>query len=96
MCNYTAESLPVIAKQVQIIAQTTSSQNCGQEGSLTPVNLLPFGDVIKLSFVDSSKYAGILALPILCKLKNELTIDYTATMALLDSKNDRGVVAGKT
>ena len=59
------------------------------------MTLCPFGDVIKLSFEDSKKYAGLLTLPVLCKLKNEFTIDCTATITASDSHNGQSIAAGR-
>ena len=71
------------------------SQICDQEPGSTAVVLSPFGDVIKLSFEDSGKYAGILALPILCKLKIEFAIEYTATIALSDCEHSQRIASKK-
>ncbi|KAH8597909.1 hypothetical protein B0O99DRAFT_684615 [Bisporella sp. PMI_857] len=49
-----------------IITHTTSCSS-SQGMKLTPVTLNSFGDIMTLSFQDSRKYAGILALPVLCK-----------------------------
>ncbi len=50
---------------------------------------------MKLSFQDSNDYAGILALPALCKLQEECTIEYTANMVALGSQKDEKSVKGK-
>ena len=65
---------------MKIIAQTTSSWSGGEATNVTPITLSPFGDVMKLSFQDSKKYAGILAMPALCKLQEECSIEYMASM----------------
>jgi hypothetical protein len=63
---------------------------------VTPVTLNPLGDVMKLSFQDSRKYAGILALSALCKLQEEFNIDYTANMMASGSRKDQPTASGKT
>ncbi|PMD44747.1 hypothetical protein L207DRAFT_483787 [Hyaloscypha variabilis F] len=62
---------------------------------VTPVTLSPLGDIMKLSFQDSKHYAGILALPALCKLQEECTIEYTVNMVALGSRKDQEAVKGK-
>ena len=50
---------------------------------------------MKLCFQNSGKYAGILALPALCKLQVEFTVEYTATIELLKSENAQRTRARK-
>jgi hypothetical protein len=83
------------ADYVKIVARTTSSWTGSQGLKMTPVTLSPLGDLIKLSFQDSKKYAGILALPALCMLQEECTIEYTANMVALGSRKDHKTVKGK-
>lgn len=45
-----------------------------------PVNIQPCGRMMKLSFQDSSKYAGIVNLPVLSKVLNDYSIRFTATL----------------
>ncbi|KAE8448033.1 hypothetical protein EG329_009956 [Mollisiaceae sp. DMI_Dod_QoI] len=79
-----------------IIAQTTSSWTGDKGTKVTPVTLSPFGDVMKLSFQDSRKYAGILALSALCKLQQEFNIDYSANMVASGSQKDQRAISGKS
>jgi hypothetical protein len=62
---------------------------------VTPVTISPWADVMKLSFQDSKKYAGILSLPALCKLQEEFTIEYTAKMEALKCRNNPRAGTGK-
>lgn len=50
---------------------------------------------MKVYFQDSSKYAGILVLPVLCRLQEECTIEYTANMVALGSRKDEKPVKRK-
>ncbi|CZR60109.1 uncharacterized protein PAC_10004 [Phialocephala subalpina] len=93
-------SLPFDSNQIDIcfgviIAYTTSTWTGDKGMKVTPVTLSPFGDVMKLSFQDSRKYAGILALPALCKLQEEFNIDYTANMVASGSRKDQRTTSGK-
>lgn len=50
---------------------------------------------MKLSFQDSGKYAGILALPSLYKLQEEFNINYTANLVVSGSRKDQRTASGK-
>jgi len=63
---------------------------------VTPVTISPLADIMKLSFQDSKKYAGILDLPALCKLQEEFTIEYTAKMVASESRKSQLTGTGKT
>lgn len=80
---------------MKIIAETTSSWTGSQEMKVTPVTLSPFGNIMKLSYHEDKKYAGILNLPILCKLQEEFTIEYTAQMVALESRKSQRTGTGK-
>lgn len=75
--------------------QITSSWTGSQGTKVTPVTVNPFGDVMKLYFQDSMKYAGILALPVLCKLQEEFNIDYTANMVASGSRSGQRAATEK-
>jgi hypothetical protein len=83
------------ADRVKIVARTVSSWTGSQGRKVTPVTLSPLGDIMKLSFQGSTKYAGILALPALCKLQEEFTIEYTANMVALGSRKEQTTMKGK-
>ena len=51
-------------------------------GKIAPVNVKPFGDVLKLNFQDSGKYAGIIKLPAMRKLLDECDIQLSATLTM--------------
>lgn len=82
------------AEHLKIIAHTTSSWTGSQGTKAAPVVLRPFGDVMKLGFQDG-KYAGILALPVLCKVKETSNIDYTATLVTSASGKDQRIASAK-
>jgi hypothetical protein len=77
------------ADRVKIVARTACSWTITQDIKVAPVTLTPFGDIMKLSFQDSKKYAGILTLPALCKLQEECTIEYAANMVAFESRRDQ-------
>jgi hypothetical protein len=83
------------ADRVKIVARTACSWTITQDIKVAPVTLTPFGDIMKLSFQDSKKYAGILTLPALCKLQEECTIEYAANMVAFESRRDQKSVKGK-
>jgi hypothetical protein len=59
-----------------------SSFEIGQENNTIPVVVRPFGQMIKLSTVDSNKYVGIVTLPVLAKVLDEFRIKFTATLTM--------------
>jgi hypothetical protein len=79
---------------VKIITHIASSWTGSQGNRATPVTLSPLADIVKLSFQDSKKYAGILDLPTLCKLQKEFTIEYTAM--IVASGSQKGQRTGAT
>lgn len=46
------------------------------------MKLLPCGDIIKLSFEDSDEFAGILNLPVLCRLLDDFTVKLQASLII--------------
>ena len=48
------------------------------------------GDILKLYFQDSNKYAGIVTLPILCKLLQDFTVQLKATLMSSESRPNVG------
>ncbi|KAI1079678.1 SNF2 family N-terminal domain-containing protein [Whalleya microplaca] len=63
-----------------ITATPISSFSSTTGTSVAPVNVKPFGGNIKLNFQDSNKYAGILVLPVLCRLLDDFTVRLEATL----------------
>lgn len=59
----------------------TSSFAGRKESNIAPVSIKRFGDVLKLNFMDSNKYAGLITLPVLGKLLDEFNVKFTATLA---------------
>ena len=59
----------------------------GDQGSyIAPVKIRPCGDILKLYFQDTNKYAGLLALPALCSLLHNFLVDFSATLIASPSK----------
>lgn len=63
------------------MVDATSSFNGSKGNKIVPVTLRRFGHIIKLSFQDSKKYAGIVTLPVLGKLLDEFNVRFTATLS---------------
>lgn len=63
-----------------------SSFTGDQGSSLAPVNIRPCRDILKLYFQDSNKYAGLIALPALCRLLNNFVVKLNATLITSQSK----------
>jgi hypothetical protein len=59
----------------------------GDQGSyIAPVKIRPCRDILKLYFQDSNKYAGLLALPALCRLLDKFLVKLSATLIASRSK----------
>jgi hypothetical protein len=59
----------------------------GDQGSYkAPVTIRPCRDILKLYFQDSNKYAGVLALPALCRLLDRFLVKFCATLIASPSK----------
>ncbi|KAL9096861.1 MAG: hypothetical protein Q9165_000825 [Trypethelium subeluteriae] len=69
-----------------IIADVISSFEGSQGSAYIPVNAHRFGDMIKLSFQDSKKYAGIITLPILGEILQEFNVKFAATLVTFVSQ----------
>ncbi|KAK1830452.1 SNF2 family N-terminal domain-containing protein [Podospora conica] len=54
----------------------------------TPITISPYGKVLKLAFLDSGKYAGILNSPALCSLLQSFKLQFSAQ--LLPPEGNRG------
>jgi hypothetical protein len=50
------------------------------------VNIVASGDILKLYFQDSNKYAGLLLLPVLSQILEEFTVSLTATLTAPQSR----------
>lgn len=70
----------------KLIAKATSTFTGSKATKLAPVNIKAFGDVLKLTFQDSDKYAGLLSLPALSRLLEEFTVKLTATLIAPQSR----------
>lgn len=66
--------------QINTTAKFSSSSI--QDNRAAPVKLLPCGDIIKLRFEDSNKFAGILNLPVLCRLFDDFTVKLQASLII--------------
>lgn len=73
------------ADHLKVIGHVSSSWNGSEGNKVTPVTMSPLADIMKLSFEDSKKYAGILDMPALCKLQEEFTIEYNARIVAPES-----------
>ncbi|KAH7359599.1 SNF2 family N-terminal domain-containing protein [Pyrenochaeta sp. MPI-SDFR-AT-0127] len=63
-----------------LVIPTMITLNENQSNDITPLLMKPLGGLIKLSFQDSDEYAGILGLPALRKLLDEVTISLSTTL----------------
>ena len=68
------------------MADALSSFTGDQGSNIAPVKLRPCGDILKLYFQDSNKYAGLIALPVLCSLLNNFLVKLSATLIASPSK----------
>ncbi|KAK5057892.1 hypothetical protein LTR84_011893 [Exophiala bonariae] len=75
-----------------IMADALSSFNGGQGACAVPVKIKPSGDILKLYFQDSNKYAGLIALPALCTLLDKFLIKFSATLITSPSNSSRTTV----
>ena len=73
----------------KITTTSVSSYSNTQRTKATPVNVKASGDILKLYFQDSNKYAGIVTLPVLCKLLQDFTVQLKATLMSSESRGSR-------
>ena len=78
------------------MANAMSSFTGNQGVKVAPVDIRPFGDILKLYFQDSRKYAGLLTLPVLSKLLDEFSVKFTATLVASQSRPSQTSGRGKT
>ncbi len=71
------------------MANALSSFTGNQGNNTAPVNIKPFGDILKLYFQDSNKYAGLLTLPVLTKILDEFVVKFDATLVASKSQLSR-------
>jgi hypothetical protein len=74
------------------MADALSSFSGDQGTYAVPVKLKPSGDILKLYFQDSNKYAGLVALPALCTLLEKFLVKFSATLVTSPSKPSRTAV----
>jgi hypothetical protein len=65
---------------VKIVADALSSFSGDKDGCIAPVTIRPCRDILKLYFQDSNKYAGLIAIPTLCKLLDKFIVEFSATL----------------
>jgi hypothetical protein len=70
---------------VNPVSSITSSKG----RAIAPVTIHPFGDMIKINYQDSNKYAGIANVPALCEILNAYNVKFTATL-VTQSKSQTG------
>ncbi|KAL2818730.1 SNF2 family N-terminal domain-containing protein [Aspergillus cavernicola] len=64
----------------EIIATTTSSFK-GEPGKTSArVKIQPFGNVLRMVFADSGKYAGIISMPVLITILQQYTVQLVGTL----------------
>lgn len=80
-CKYNDSAYGEYVNKSKLLVNATTSST-SSDCSSAPVSIEPFGDVLKLIFKDSGKYAGILGLPVLRKLLDEGQIKLTGTLML--------------
>jgi hypothetical protein len=85
-------TLSIKADQLKIMADALSSFNGDQGSTAVPVKIKPSGDILKLYFQDSNKYAGLIALPALCTLLEKFLVKFSATLITSPSKPSRTTV----
>ncbi|KAL9074287.1 MAG: hypothetical protein Q9157_004452 [Trypethelium eluteriae] len=69
-----------------IVADVVSSFAGSQGSTCVPVTTRRFGDMIKLNFRESNKYAGIIKLPVLGEILEEFNVKFAATLVSLVSQ----------
>lgn len=68
------------------MAETLCSFTDKQYSKIAPVKLLPFGDIVKIYFQESNKYAGLLNLPGISKLLEAFAVTLNATLISSDTQ----------
>ena len=68
------------------MADALSSFSGDQGSYIAPVRIRPCGDILKLYFKNTNKYAGLLALPALCSLLHSYLVEFSATLIASPSK----------
>jgi len=68
----------------------------GNQGmKVVPVDIRPCGDILKLYFQDSTKYAGLLTLPVLSKPLDEFNVKFAATLVASQPRPSQASQRGK-
>ena len=80
---------------MKITVNAMSSFTGSQGIKVVPVDIRPFGDILKLYFQDSTKYAGLLTLPVLSKLLDEFSVKFTATLVASQPRPSQASQRGK-
>ena len=80
---------------MKITVNAMSSFTGSQGMKVVPVDIRPFGDILKLYFQDSTKYAGLLTLPVLSKLLDEFSVKFTATLVASQPRPSQASHRGK-
>ena len=74
---------------LKIIASAISSFSGGEGRNIAPVNLRCFGDILKMNFQDTNKYAGVISTSGLTQMLNEHNLKFEATLTA-PSQQSRG------
>ncbi|KAI9891465.1 MAG: hypothetical protein M1814_002784 [Vezdaea aestivalis] len=70
----------ILTQQAKLVVDALSSFTGDEHSKIAPVRLQPYGDMLKLYFHDSGKYAGLVNLSSLCKLFQKFTVELSATL----------------
>ncbi|KAL9621922.1 MAG: hypothetical protein Q9160_003743 [Pyrenula sp. 1 TL-2023] len=76
-----------------IVALISSFQEC-HGGKPVAVTMRRFGDMIRLYYQDTNKYAGLLTIPILGQILDKFSIKFSASLVMSKSQTDR--TSGRT
>ena len=80
------ETLVTLAKVVTT-AMSSFKDSLGMKQ--VPVSIAAYGDMLKLSFQDSNKYAGLIASPVLSMLSKDQCTQLSATLTAPHGKQDQ-------
>ena len=70
---------------LKVMAKAMSSFTSSQGSKIVPVNIRPFGDILKLHLQDSNKYVGLLTLPVFSMLLSKFSVRFIATLVASQS-----------
>lgn len=83
------QSLTKYRFRLKLFAHVVSSSKDNHGGRPVPVTIRRFGDMIKLYFQDTNKYAGLLTMPVLGKILDEFSIKFSPSLVVSKSQLDK-------